>query len=96
MKSKYYYNKFVLEVSECYTSKTCSRCGCINYSLGSNEIFKCTNPNCLAVFSRDPHGALNIQLKKFTEIIKKKSNNIIQVSQTLIPGTLCSGCNCKN
>ena len=72
-KSEYYHDKFVLEVTEEFTSKTCHKCGSIHHQLGSNEIFVCPNSDCGGVFSRDPQGSYNVSLKKFTEIIKKKN-----------------------
>lgn len=47
--------------SECYTSKTCTRCGNIKYNLGSKKIYKCNK--CKLVLDRDINGARNILLK---------------------------------
>jgi len=46
------------EIDEAYTSKTCSKCGYLNYNLGGNEIFKCKN--CKYKIDRDINGARNI------------------------------------
>lgn len=54
----------VIEVSEAYTSKTCSNCGHIHYKLGSNKTFKC--PNCKHVLDRDLNGAINIYLNSLS------------------------------
>jgi putative transposase len=50
----------VIEVSEAYTSKTCSNCGHIHYKLGSNKTFNC--PSCNHLLDRDLNGAINIYL----------------------------------
>ena len=48
------------EIDECYTSKTCTRCGEINNKLRSKSIFKC--PNCDLSINRDINGARNIMM----------------------------------
>jgi putative transposase len=48
----------VVEVSESYTSKTCSCCGKIHENLGSNKLFQC--PHCGHILDRDLNGAINI------------------------------------
>jgi putative transposase len=53
--------KSVLECTEEYTSKTCSRCGHIHQTLGSAKTFKCAE--CGLVVDRDLQGAFNIFLK---------------------------------
>jgi putative transposase len=50
----------VVEVSEAYTSKTCSKCGHVHQKLGSNKVFKC--PHCNHLLDRDLNGAINIFL----------------------------------
>lgn len=47
-------------VTEEYTSKTCTRCGCLN-EIGSNKIFRCKE--CNLTCDRDINGARNILLK---------------------------------
>jgi putative transposase len=51
----------VIEVSEAYTSKTCTRCGHIHTKLGGAKVFKC--PNCKYEIKRDFNGALGILLR---------------------------------
>lgn len=51
----------VHDVTEEYTSKTCSRCGNIHEKLGGNKHFKC--PNCHHEIPRDWNGAINIFIK---------------------------------
>ena len=53
-------------VTEEYTSKTCTTCGSINYTLGRSEIFKCKC--CPSNIDRDINGARNIWLKSFRSI----------------------------
>ena len=55
----------VIECTEEFTSKTCTRCGVINNSLGSSEFFKCES--CGLEIDRDINGARNIYLKVFSE-----------------------------
>ena len=51
----------VIDVSEEYTSKTCTKCGKVNQKLGSSKHFKC--PHCGQRMPRDWNGALGIFLK---------------------------------
>jgi len=51
----------VIQVSEAYTSKTCTRCGHIHTKLGGAKVFKC--PNCQHEINRDFNGALGILLR---------------------------------
>ncbi|URR34944.1 transposase [Thermosynechococcus sp. HN-54] len=51
----------VVEVSEAYTSKTCTRCGHIHNGLGGQKVFRC--PNCHHRMPRDYQGALGILLR---------------------------------
>lgn len=51
----------VVDVTEEYTSKTCSKCGNIHTKLGGNKTFKC--PECGHILDRDFNGAFNILLK---------------------------------
>ena len=48
-------------VREEYTSKTCTRCGDLNQTLGSNKVFTCNK--CNLVIDRDINGARNIMIK---------------------------------
>ena len=61
------------EVDEAYTSKTCTKCGYINITLGGNEIFTCTK--CKYTIDRDINGARNILLRNIN-IHKKRRSNI--------------------
>ncbi|MEG3934130.1 transposase [Microcoleus sp. B13-B4] len=51
----------VVDVTEEYTSKTCSKCGQIHTKLGGSKVFKC--PECGHTLDRDKNGAFNILLK---------------------------------
>lgn len=51
----------LIDCTEEYTSKTCTRCGRINHNLGSNKVFTCTS--CNLIIDRDVNGARNILLK---------------------------------
>ncbi len=55
------YGSTVVEVTEEYTSKTCSKCGYIHTKLGGSKKFKC--PECGHTLDRDLNGAFNILLK---------------------------------
>ena len=63
-KSQEYSNCRVIEVTEEYTSKTCTCCGTINESLGNKDILTC---ECGVTIERDFNGARNILLKYLTE-----------------------------
>ena len=51
----------VVDVTEEYTSKTCSKCGHVHHKLGGSKLFKC--PECGHTLDRDKNGAFNILLK---------------------------------
>ncbi|MGK7894590.1 MAG: RNA-guided endonuclease InsQ/TnpB family protein [Xenococcus sp. (in: cyanobacteria)] len=51
----------VIDVTEEYTSKTCTKCGNVHQNLGSSKHFKC--PHCGHSMPRDWNGALGIFLK---------------------------------
>lgn len=51
----------VIDVTEEFTSKTCTYCGHVHQKLGGNKVFKC--PNCGHKIERDFNGALGIMLK---------------------------------
>lgn len=55
------YNINVKLLNEPYTSKTCGKCGSLNYSLGNSETFKC--PKCNLEIDRDINGARCIMLR---------------------------------
>ena len=62
-KSKEYRHVRIHDVNEAYTSKTCTRCGCIN-NVGSNKVYSCKS--CDLVIDRDVNGARNIFIKHAT------------------------------
>lgn len=63
------YGANILIVDESYTSKTCTNCGNLHKTLGSNKIYKCEK--CDIVIDRDINGARNILLKNH-KLIKLK------------------------
>jgi putative transposase len=65
-KAKEYPGVQVVEVTEEYTSKTCTKCGRINQKLGGSKVFRC---GCGMVLDRDFNGARNILLKYTRTII---------------------------
>jgi putative transposase len=60
----------VVDVTEEYTSKTCSKCGQVHSKLGGNKTFKCPNPECNHIMDRDKNGAFNILLKALRDTSK--------------------------
>ncbi|PIK87931.1 transposase IS605, partial [Synechococcus sp. 65AY6A5] len=54
-------NVVVVEVSEAYTSKTCTKCGHIHTKLGGAKVFRC--PKCNHRLPRDWQGALGVMLR---------------------------------
>ena len=69
----------LLDVTEEYTSKTCTKCGHIHVKLGSSKKFKC--PKCGHKLPRDWNGALGIFLKALRDIAELGA----EVSSTLCP-----------
>lgn len=57
----------VHDVTEEYTSKTCSRCGHVHEKLGGNKKFRC--PNCNHEIPRDWNGAVNIFIKSLNDLV---------------------------
>ena len=55
------YGSTMVDCTEEYTSKTCTRCGILNNKLGSSEVFRC--PHCKLEIDRDINGSRNIFLK---------------------------------
>ena len=55
----------VIDVTEEFTSKTCTRCGHVHAKLGGAKIFKC--PVCHHTIPRDWNGALGIMLKALSD-----------------------------
>ncbi|ABA24789.1 Transposase, IS891/IS1136/IS1341 (plasmid) [Trichormus variabilis ATCC 29413] len=66
--------------TEEFTSKTCSRCGHIHYSLGGQKIFKCSN--CGNHLPRDWNGALGNFLKALwdTTLLNSASFDCVQMT----------------
>jgi putative transposase len=64
----------VLDVTEEYTSKTCTKCGRVHSKLGSALKFKC--PNCGHTLKRDWNGALGIFLKALRDIAEIESSSV--------------------
>ncbi len=62
------YGSVVVDVTEEYTSKTCSKCGNIHSKLGGCKKFKC--PECGHTLDRDLNGAFNILLKALRDTSK--------------------------
>ena len=56
-------NIFVDEKEEYYTSKTCTKCGNIDYNLGNKNEYNCKK--CDIILERDYNGARNIMLRNF-------------------------------
>nr|WP_242056789.1 transposase [Planktothrix sp. FACHB-1355] len=56
----------VVDVTEEYTSKTCTKCGHVHPKLGGSKVFKC--PHCGHKIPRDYNGALGIFLKALRDI----------------------------
>ena len=60
-KASLYSNKSIIDCSEEYTSKACSKCFKIHEKLGGLEVFEC--PHCKHKIDRDENGAINILIK---------------------------------
>ncbi len=69
----------VLDVTEEFTSKTCTKCGHVHVKLGSSRKFQC--PKCGHKLNRDWNGALGIFLKALRDIAGLDA----QVFSTLCP-----------
>jgi putative transposase len=68
----------VVDVTEEFTSKTCTKCGHVHQKLGGSKIFKC--PVCSHTLCRDFNGALGITLKALSDTtfaIKHDGNAIV-------------------
>jgi putative transposase len=50
----------VHQVSEDYTTKTCSRCGTFWHGIGASKVFRCQNAECGFECDRDFNAARNI------------------------------------
>ena len=67
-KTREYSRTKIFEVSEVYTSKTCTCCGAIDNDLGNKDIYECKL--CNRIIERDITGARNIMLRYLTRIYK--------------------------
>jgi len=76
----------VVDVTEEYTSKTCSKCGHIHKKLGGNKRFTC--PSCGHKLDRDLNGAFNILLKA----LRDTSKTGILTDYQVLPYTATSDC----
>ncbi len=82
------YGCVVVDVTEEYTSKTCSKCGHIHVKLGGNKRFAC--PSCGHNIGRDLNGAFNILLKA----LRDTSTSGVIASFQIVPYSETSS-NCK-
>ena len=64
-KSKQYTNCNIFVVDEAFTSKTCSRCGCMHHKLGPSKVFVC--PKCNVTLGRDENAVYNILMKALSD-----------------------------
>ena len=60
------YGSGVIEVSEAYSSKTCSHCHTLKFDLGGDKVFKCDN--CNLTLDRDWNGAINILMDSISKL----------------------------
>lgn len=77
----------VVDVTEEYTSKTCTRCGHIHQKLGGAKTFKC--PSCGHTLPRDMNGAFGIMLKALSDTTYAISNDGVAI--VALPDNV-SGC----
>jgi len=77
----------VVDVTEEYTSKTCSCCGKVNSKLGGSKVFKC--PSCGYIIDRDKNGAFNILLKALRDT--SCSFNLEQLNTVTLHGQKLPG-----
>lgn len=69
------YGSSVVDVTEEYTSKTCSKCGHIHQKLGSNKKYVC--PSCGHSIPRDVNGAIDIMLKALGDTPWLEKSNLL-------------------
>jgi len=60
-KASLFRGKKVYLLDESYTTKTCSTCGTINYTVGCSKVFSC--PRCSFINGRDLNASKNILMK---------------------------------
>jgi putative transposase len=77
----------VVDVTEEYTSKTCTRCGHVHQKLGGAKTFKC--PSCGYALPRDCNGALGIMLKALSDTTYAISDDGVAI--VALPNNI-SGC----
>ncbi|KAJ3080568.1 hypothetical protein HDU99_008025 [Rhizoclosmatium hyalinum] len=63
---EYLNTKVFDKITEEYTSKTCTNCGCLDLNLRNKEVYSCIH--CGTVIGRDFNGARNILLKTMKEV----------------------------
>lgn len=73
----------VIDTTEEFTSKTCTKCGHIHAKLGGNKVFKC--PECGHEINRDFNGALGILLKALRDTSVTFSSDAIVVHDGVMP-----------
>ena len=76
----------VIDVTEEFTSKTCTKCGRIHTKLGGNKVFKC--PECGHEINRDFNGALGILRSALRDTSVTFSSDAIVVQGDII--SLCT------
>ncbi len=65
---------FIIDVTEEYTSKTCTACGHVHEKLGGRKVFKCRE--CGHKLLRDQNGALGIFLKALRDTASVIENSV--------------------
>ena len=68
----------LIEGSEAYTSKTCTKCGHIHTTLGGSKVFKC--PECAHKLPRDWNGALGFMLRALRDTSFTISNDGVAIA----------------
>jgi putative transposase len=77
----------VIDLTEEFTSKTCTRCGYVHQKLGGSKVFKC--PNCGHTLLRDFNGAFGILLKALSDTTYTISDDCVAI--VALPDNI-SGC----
>jgi putative transposase len=70
---------FIIDVTEEYTSKTCTSCGHVHEKLGGRKVFKCRE--CGHKLLRDQNGALGIFLKALRDTASVIENSVTVLCQ---------------
>ncbi|MGK7937947.1 MAG: RNA-guided endonuclease InsQ/TnpB family protein [Xenococcaceae cyanobacterium] len=68
----------LIEGSEAYTSKTCTKCGNIHTTLGGSKVFQC--PSCGHKLPRDWNGALGFMLRALRDTSFTVSNDGVAIA----------------